>query len=227
MTSQLSVFQVRGNFGGLLWLSIILLLGTVFSLGPPVNSLAKELAEVINVIDKSTLVRQEIRYKCPSATEVRLLWGINSWKTVPEEDRPAGTSFRRGVMQTPMKNMGEYFSMTVPVPAEAVLDFGFLITRLEKDADVRIWDANGTDSIHRAVKEGSLIEIVSTVETRQSSKAAYEGWRALPQLLIVLACIAIASLAGVRVITQRQQAWQRRALLPTFRSLQDLPGWWK
>jgi hypothetical protein len=50
---------------------------------------------------------------------VRLLWGINGWKTVPEEDRPADASFRRGVMQTPMKNIGEHFSMTVLVPAEA------------------------------------------------------------------------------------------------------------
>ena len=80
-------------------------------------------------------------------------------------------------MQTPMKDIGEYFSMTVLVHAEAVLDFGFLITRLEKDADVRIWDANGTDSIHRTVKEGSLIEVVSTADTRPSSKAAYEGGR--------------------------------------------------
>jgi hypothetical protein len=141
------VFQVRVNFGEFLSLSISITLhfGAVSSLGSPLNSLADDLVVVLKVTEKSTLVRQDIRYQSPSATEVRLLWGINGWKTVPEEDLPAGTSFRRGVMQTPMMDIGEF--MTVLVPAEAVLDFGFLITRLEKDADVRVWDANGTDQL--------------------------------------------------------------------------------
>ena len=183
----------------------------------PSGSLADDPVMPVPKTKSPPLVRQEIHYKCPSATEVRLLWGINNWKIVPEEYRPSGTSFRRGVMQTPMKDMGSYFSMTVLVPAEAILDCGFLITQLGKGADVKIWDANGADSIHRTVRDGSPIEIISSADTRQGSKASHESWKALPQLLVALACIVFAFQGGVTVIAQKRKAWRRKALLPNFR----------
>ena len=107
--------------------------------------------------------------------------------------------------------------MTVLVPAEAILDCGFLITQLGKGADVKIWDANGADSIHRTVRDGSPIEIISSADTRQGSKAPHESWKPLPQLLVALACIVFAFQGGVTVIAQKRNAWRRKALLPNFR----------
>ena len=99
--------------------------------------------------------------------------------------------------------------MTVLVPAEAILDCGFLITQLGKGADVKIWDANGADSIHRTVRDGSPIEIISSADTRQGSKAPHESWKPLPQLLVALACIVFAFQGGVTVIAQKRKAWRR------------------
>jgi hypothetical protein len=70
---------------------------------------------------------------------------------------------------------------------------------------VIIRDANGTDSTHRTVKEGSLIEVVSTADTRQSSKAACEGEKGLshyprsarPSRLMEVGTIGLSLLVGM------------------------------
>jgi len=48
------------------------------------------------------LVAQEIRYDMPEAGEVFLVWRINGWRVVPEENRPARTMVKDAVMHTQM-----------------------------------------------------------------------------------------------------------------------------
>jgi hypothetical protein len=76
---------------GLAWRAVILQTGgTTLAQGPP-------------------FVTQEIRYHTPEASEVFLVWGINGWNVVPEENRPAGTVVKNDVMHTPMVREGGTF----------------------------------------------------------------------------------------------------------------------
>ena len=207
-------------------LNLVPVLAVVFSLLLPLSGSGLSSFTATQALDKPSIIPQEVRYRCPKASEVRLVWGINNWKTVPEEDRPSGTYIRRSVMQTPMTHMDDYFSITVHVPLGAILDYGFLITGLGKNGDVRIWDANGSDSLHKEIVQNGYIEINSTTEVLQSSKAPRERWRWLPQLIVVLTCPAITLWCGLFLLQKRRE-WEQRSSLQSFGARTVLSRWSK
>jgi lipopolysaccharide transport system permease protein len=84
----------------------------------------------------------EIRYHMPGAGEVALVWGIDGWKTIPEEIRPAGTALQEGAMHTPMERQDETFMATVQAPTGAMIDYGFMITKTRTGVVIGIWDSN-------------------------------------------------------------------------------------
>jgi hypothetical protein len=113
-------------------------------------------------------VIQEIRYHMPEAGEVFLIWGIDGWCIVPEEDRPAGTVVKKAVMHTPMVHTGDAFIAQVQVPAGATLDYGFLITKKRNGAAVYVWEADGDQDYHITATQDSLINIQTSLKLTQN-----------------------------------------------------------
>jgi len=103
----------------------------------------------------------------PKAGEVFLVWGINGWAVVPEENRPAGTLVKDKVMHTPMAREGDVFIIRVQVPAGATIDYGFLITRERNGAAVQIWEANGEQDCHITATEDGVVEVQTTLTLAQ------------------------------------------------------------
>ena len=116
-------------------------------------------ASVVN----APLVTQEIRYHMPEAGEVFLVWGINGWNVVPEENRPVGTEINDKVMHTPMVQEGDAFVAKVQVPSGATIDYGFLITEKRGVFDIirAVWD--GDQDYQMTVSEDGVVEVESTL----------------------------------------------------------------
>jgi 4-amino-4-deoxy-L-arabinose transferase-like glycosyltransferase len=112
-------------------------------------------------------VTQEIRYHMPEAGEVFLIWGINGWAVVPEENRPAGTMVKDLVMHTPMVHEGDTFVARVHVPAGTTVDYGFLITKKRDGTAVHVWEADGEQDYHTAVTQDSVIEVQTKLTLAQ------------------------------------------------------------
>jgi hypothetical protein len=110
------------------------------------------------VLADDPLVTQEIRYYMPDAGEVILVWGINGWAAVPEEMRFAGTIEKDGAMNTPMIREGDTFVATIQVPANASIDYGFWISKMDSGDAVGIWE----DRAHPLVVTGDGVVEVQT-----------------------------------------------------------------
>ena len=85
-----------------------------------------------------------IRYHAPGAGEVWLIWGLNGWKHAPQEIRPPGTVLKDNVIQTPLAREGDVFSVVLQIPSKSLLDYGFYITKTDKDASTKLWDLGQT-----------------------------------------------------------------------------------
>jgi lipopolysaccharide transport system permease protein len=139
-----------------------------------------------------SIVTQQIRYHMPEAGEVFLVWGINGWNVLPEENRPAGTGVENGVMHTPMAPQGDTFVTKIQLPAGASLDYGFQIRRTRDGTAISwIWDGDHrtTPSEDGIIKATSNPKLAVTQEIRYRMPEAGEvfllwgvnGWAAVPE----------------------------------------------
>jgi hypothetical protein len=81
-----------------------------------------------------------VHYILDGATDAILVWGINGWHPVPG-GLPQGTYLEDGTMRTPMFGSNGIFGVTLPVPADATIEFGFLSRdRLRNPALPTIWE---------------------------------------------------------------------------------------
>jgi hypothetical protein len=110
------------------------------------------------------LVKQEIRYRAPGASDVWLTWGIEDWQTIPEAIRPPDTVLNNGRMQTRLVREGHTFTSTVRLPPGTRFDYGFRITRTEEGATVNIRQEKSEHSqpLSKVVLFDDRIEIQST-----------------------------------------------------------------
>lgn len=109
-----------------------------------------------------SLVMQEFRYHSSEASEVYLVWGVNSWQVMPETTRPPGTVIQDKVMRTPMTRDGDTFVAHVQVPKGTTLDYGFLVTKTPSGAQVAVWDADGAQDYHTVAGENGVIDVQAT-----------------------------------------------------------------
>jgi hypothetical protein len=93
-------------------------------------------------ISSTDLVTEEIRYPLPETTDVYLVWGINGWQPVPQDNRPAGTVIKDNLMNTPMLLDGDELAVEVQVPSGATIDYGFLFTSTVDGVPTRVWDGS-------------------------------------------------------------------------------------
>jgi hypothetical protein len=117
-------------------------------------------------------VTQEIRYHMPEAGEVFLIWGVNGWAVVPEENRPAGTVVKKAVMHTPMAREGDTFVAQVQVPSGTTVDYGFLITKTYDGAAVYVWEADGDQDYHTVAAQDGVVEVQTTLTLAQDQPPA-------------------------------------------------------
>ena len=161
-------------------------------------------------------IAQEIHFVSEKAGEVVLVWGIDGWKTVPEARRPTGTTIRKGVMHTPMIKRDGYFTATLIVPPDTLLDFGFLITRTNSGVDVQVWEADGKDTFQRKSNPQDVITVHSKSSLLQSGKVPPDSWTWWPYVTITILCVVLPLRVAVLIVRRRHRKWHRRILLPTF-----------
>jgi hypothetical protein len=92
-----------------------------------------------------TLDRLTVRYLQPDAGAVRLVWWLSDGSRVPGSLRPPGTvEGRRGnAVSTPMLREDSAFAVTLAIPPDDTLEYGFLVTaRNDGDSLVGIWDGS-------------------------------------------------------------------------------------
>jgi len=136
------------------WITLILLLASPLYPAPL-------LAETAS----AALVSQEIIYHSPMAGEVLLIWGINGWQLVPEEQRPIGTTGSSKVMQSPMIRQGANFKIKILVPSGATLNYGFYTNRVRDGSWAGIYDAGGQSGYWAVVPQPAFIEIHASRQT--------------------------------------------------------------
>jgi hypothetical protein len=113
----------------------------------------------------------------PDAGEVFLVWGINGWVLAPQENRPAGTIVKEGVMHTPMVREGDTFVAEVQVPDGATIDYAFLIIKTRNGTPIEVRDANGDRGYQTVAREGEVTEItIVTQEIRYHMPEASEAF---------------------------------------------------
>src|SRR5262249_43013925 len=92
--------------------------------------------------------------------EVYLVWGVNGWHMVPEEQRPPGTNVEYGVMNTPMVLEGDSFVARMQIPAGTSLDYGFQTRKTRSGVAITwVWDGN----YHLISNKDSAIDLKSNV----------------------------------------------------------------
>jgi hypothetical protein len=135
-----------------------------------------------------------------------MVWGINGWQPL-SGGPPQGTILDGGVMQTPMSGSSGRFVVSVPAPAGAKIQFGFLSRdRRRSPGLLSVWDrddnyqtvAPGTIDIRSRLRfdaDGPYVAVTSAVASRKvvryrSSEAAevflvwgIDGWHSVaPEL---------------------------------------------
>jgi hypothetical protein len=138
-------------------------------------------------VESSTWVDREFRYRLPGAGEVVLVWEVDGWRSVPAVlDRNEGTYLENGLMNTPMWRIGDRFSVTVPVPSGAHVDYGFLITNRGGLFDLvrPLWDSHES---HPAVAfDSAVIGVNSALNLPDDATDALRRWRRWTAWLVLL-----------------------------------------
>ena len=73
------------------------------------------------------LEARQFRFKSARAGAVSLVWGVDGWKVAPTGQRPTGTVVINRSMHTPMTRTGDDFSVSIDVPLQTAVQYGFLI----------------------------------------------------------------------------------------------------
>ena len=84
-----------------------------------------------------------VRYHLPEAGAVQLVWWFKDGSRVPVPIRPPGTTTgKRGTaVTTPMERLDSVFAVTLRIPSNDSLEYGFMITgRNDGDTIIGVWD---------------------------------------------------------------------------------------
>ena len=134
-----------------------------------------------------TMVEHEFRYRLPGAAEVVLIWGVDGWLSVPAAlDRGDDTFLGNGLMNTPMRRVGDGFSAMVPVPSGAIVDYGFLTTERIglPDLALPLWDVR--ESHAEGTLDARVIDVSSSLTLPNEITGALARWRLWAAGLVLL-----------------------------------------
>lgn len=141
------------------------------------------------------LVERQIQYTMPEAGEVFLIWGVNGWRTLPEQMRPPETTVSNSVMKTAMRYKDGRFVATVTAPQNGTVDYGFLITRKRSGEPVDVWEAAEDGDFHAAAAgDGPLVH-----HSRQSLARLTQPNQPLEPEPAVITALALTTLIAAAV----------------------------
>lgn len=151
-----------------------------------------------------TLLNYQIRYYAPSASEVRLYWGVDGWKALPVKARPPSTEISRGVMASPMVREGDVFVVDLLIPAGSAIDYGFWISQRRGILNMErpLWD--GKSEYHAVVREAGSVTVPTAIHRPGlewlASVPTLASWvRYVTLFMLLWACIFIALFSYARV----------------------------
>jgi hypothetical protein len=126
----------------------------------------------------SSVITQEIRYEMAEAEEVYIGWGINGWKTVPEELRPRGTTLNDGTMSTPMVHEGNTFVVKVQVPPGTIINYAFWIGKTRNGQIVGVSDTNGYPPVgyQTIARPNHPAEVIATLDWAAAQSNAHRTY---------------------------------------------------
>jgi hypothetical protein len=84
----------------------------------------------------------DLRYESDSADDVTVVWGVNGWHLLPESIRPARTTVRNSVMNTPMTRNGRKFAVRILVPTLSRFHYGFVASSRRTDPPTAEWEGD-------------------------------------------------------------------------------------
>jgi 4-amino-4-deoxy-L-arabinose transferase-like glycosyltransferase len=211
-TQAVTVAQPR-DFGGprkqhraYLRLTIMLFLALVGCLWWPVLARARAATQA-----QPPLIVQEIRYRVADARQVFLVWGINGWALVSEEQRPAGTVVKDKLMYTPMERDGDSFVARMRVPAGATIDYVFQLIKNDDGESAEAWDTNKPQKDYHTVAEGRPVVVQARLETSEQGIGAV-WWAGAAALLSVLG-LWLVGLRRQAAVSQAYVSGEQRVAL--------------
>jgi hypothetical protein len=100
------------------------------------------------------LVPQELSFtdNLMRPSNLRILWGIDGWQTIPESARPPRTVLDHGVMHSTMAQKGNTFTAKLLVPPRTSIDYHYLIDNPDTSGALD----NGNDGILLGLLDGRL-----------------------------------------------------------------------
>jgi hypothetical protein len=101
-------------------------------------------------------------------------------------DRNEGTVLENGLMNTPMRRVGDRFSATVPVPSGAHVDYGFLVTDRRGLFDLvrPLWDSR--EGFREGATDSRVIDVGSSLTLPSEVTEALWRWRRWAVGLVLL-----------------------------------------
>jgi lipoteichoic acid synthase len=115
----------------------------------------------------SGTIEQEIRYKCDGAEEVFIVWGVNNWQLLPENQLPQGSFIKDKLIYTAMSGNDGNFSVQLPLPEGTKIDYVFWITKGPFKKGTDVWDLNAPKKdFHSLVQSGTVTMVESKLKIR-------------------------------------------------------------
>ena len=95
--------------------------------------------------ENNLVFQKEIVYQNNNASEVYIVWGINSMQTPPQQFLPDGSYIKDGLVHTRMNNINGSFKKTISLPYNTILNYWMHQTKDYQGHVTDLWDSGGTD----------------------------------------------------------------------------------
>lgn len=161
-----------------------------------------------------TTIVQEIRYSCKGAGNVVLVWGVDNWQIPAKKSWPAGSYSKKGLLYTPMKSLGNYFSSRLNVLPGTKIDYVFWINKGPQNKAVELWDVNkpGKD-YHTIALQNGIALVESSLIVKPKEALAILDFSTLFFIASILLLSAIAVLWKFKRIDVKQPLNNSLAIL--------------
>jgi hypothetical protein len=127
------------------------------------SGITLENAMVSEDSDVSSFESLQILYHLPGAGSVELVWGIDGWKAMTEDQLPSDTKLVNGLMHTQMERNGDEFQTEIHFPSNSLVDYGFLVTSTKEGEQVEIWEAKKDQGYSETMNSDGVLVVKSGV----------------------------------------------------------------
>ena len=143
-------------------------------------------------------IDQQVDYFYDDASEIYIVWGINGWKTIPQELMNEQIIQSDNKLLSPMRFENGRWTASLPVPENSRIDLMFWVTRNQKGDYMDKWDTNEGKGYHFKAS-GEPLVIHSKPAPKASGKLNWikRQWPGILALLIL----------GIALIFRNKLKW--------------------